>query len=209
MNPRTRCRRAPRFTLTAAISAPERVSRHGRFHKVRVDEYERLAGVLDDPRVELIDGYLVKKMGKKPPYIWAVGSVFDAIARVLPVGWSIRKEDPVRIPDFDEPEPDAAVVRGARDDCRSRLPVPADVALLVEAADRSLATDRGPKRAAYARANIPVYWIVNLNDRQVEIYSDPSAGGYQSAEVFVPGQHVPVKLAGIEVGRIKVTDILP
>jgi Uma2 family endonuclease len=174
-----------------------------------VDEYERLAGMLDDPRVELIDGYLVKKMGKKPPHIWAVGSVLDATASVLPAGWSVRKEDPVRIPDFDEPEPDVAVVRGSRDDYCSRLPEPADVALLVEAADRSLATDRGPKRAAYARACIPVYWIVNLNDRQVEVYSDPGADGYRSAEVFAPGQEVPVIIAGIEVGRIKVADILP
>jgi Uma2 family endonuclease len=174
-----------------------------------VDEYERLAGMLDDPRVELIDGYLVKKIGKKPPHIWAVGSVLDATGSVLPAGWSVGKEDPVRIPDFDEPEPDVAVVKGSRDDYRSRLPEPADVALLVEAADRSLSTDRGPKRAAYARACIPVYWIVNLNDRQVEVYSDPSADSYRSAEVFLPGQEVPVIIAGIEVGRINVADILP
>jgi Uma2 family endonuclease len=174
-----------------------------------VDEYERLAGILDDPRIELIDGYLVKKMGKKPPHIWSVGSVFDAIAGLLPVGWSTRKENPVRIPEFDEPEPDVAAVRGSREDYRSRLPEPTDVALLVEVADRSLPIDRGPKRAAYARAIVPVYWIVNLNDRQVEVYSDPSADGYRSAEVFGPGEAVPVMIAGIEAGRIKVSDILP
>jgi Uma2 family endonuclease len=179
------------------------------FYRMTVDEYERLAGMLDDPRVELIDGYLVKKMGKKPPHIRVVGSVLDATAGVLPGGWSLRKEDPVRIPEFDGPEPDVAVVRGSRDDYRGRLPEPDDVALLVEAADRSLATDRGPKRAAYARARIPVYWVVNLNDRQIEVYSDPSADGYRSAEVFVPGQEVPVIIARIEVGRIKLTDILP
>jgi len=174
-----------------------------------VDEYERLAGLLDDPRVELIDGYLVKKMSKKPPRIWAVGSVLDATTRLLPSGWSSRKEDPVRIPDFDEPEPDVAIVQGSRDDYRGRIPGPNDVALLVEVADTSLAIDRGQKRSAYARGGIPVYWIVNLNDRQVEVYSDPAEDGYRSGEVFRPGDEVPVVIAGFEAGRIKVSDILP
>ncbi len=165
--------------------------------------------MLDDPRVELINGYLVKKMSKKPPHIWAVGSVLDATTRVLPSGWSTRKEDPVRIPEFDEPEPDVAIVRGSRDDYRGRIPGPEDVALLVEVADTSLPMDQGQKRFAYARGRIPVYWIVNLNDRQVEVYSAPADDGYGSVEVFRPGDAVPVVIAGVEAGRIKVSDLLP
>ncbi|MGO9914709.1 MAG: Uma2 family endonuclease [Isosphaeraceae bacterium] len=179
------------------------------FYRITVDEYERLAGLLDDPRVELINGYLVKKMSKKPPHIWAVGSVLDATTRVLPSGWSTRKEDPVRIPEFDEPEPDVAIVRGSRDDYRGRIPGPEDVALLVEVADTSLPMDQGQKRFAYARGRIPVYWIVNLNDRQVEVYSAPADDGYGSVEVFRPGDAVPVVIAGVEAGRIKVSDLLP
>jgi Uma2 family endonuclease len=110
---------------------------------------------------------------------------------------------------LDEPEPDVAVVCGSRDDYRGRLPEPDDVALLVEVADTSLSFDRGPKRAAYARGGITFYWIVNLNDRQVEVYSDPAADGYRSIEVLGPGEEVPVVIAGVEVGRIKVSDILP
>ncbi|MGO9465358.1 MAG: Uma2 family endonuclease [Isosphaeraceae bacterium] len=179
------------------------------FYRITVDEYERLAGLLDDPRVELINGYLVKKMSKKPPHIWAVGSVLDATTRVLPSGWSTRMEDPVRIPEFDEPEPDVAIVRGSRDDYRGRIPGPEDVALLVEVADTSLPMDQGQKRFAYARGRIPVYWIVNLNDRQVEVYSAPADDGYGSVEVFRPGDAVPVVIAGVEAGRIKVSDLLP
>ncbi len=179
------------------------------FYRITVDEYERLAGLLDDPRVELINGYLVKQMSKKPPHIWAVGSVLDATTRVLPSGWSTRMEDPVRIPEFDEPEPDVAIVRGSRDDYRGRIPGPEDVALLVEVADTSLPMDQGQKRFAYARGRIPVYWIVNLNDRQVEVYSAPADDGYGSVEVFRPGDAVPVVIAGVEAGRIKVSDLLP
>jgi Uma2 family endonuclease len=176
-----------------------------------VDEYERLAeaDVLNDPRVELLGGLLVKKMTQKPPHTWAVEGAHDQLGRALPGGWFIREEKPVRIPQFDEPEPDLAVVRGARDEYRDRHAGPADLALLVEIADATLAYDRGEKRAVYARARIPVYWVVNLVDRQVEVFSRPSARGYRSSQIFKPGQEIPVVIAGSEVGRIRVASILP
>ncbi len=152
-------------------------------YRMTVDEYERMAdaGILDDDRVELIDGYLVKKMGKRPPHVWSVDASEAQLKALLPEGWYLRKESPVRILDFDEPEPDLAMVRGSRDAYRTRHPEPADVALLVEVSDRTLARDRGKKRAASARGRIPVYWIINLVDRQVEVYSGPRAGGYRAS----------------------------
>jgi Uma2 family endonuclease len=102
-----------------------------------------------------------------------------------------------------------AIVRGTRDDYRTRLPTPEDVALLVEAAESSLAIDRGPKCSAFARAGIPVYWIINLVDRQVEVYSNPAPDGYRLRQVFLPGSDIPVVIAGIEVGRIAAADLLP
>ena len=178
-------------------------------YRFTVDEYERMAGTLDDPRVELLDGYLVKKMSKKPPHIWSVRSVLDALDEMLPTRWSWRKEDPVRIPDFDEPEPDVAVVRGSKNDYERRIPEPCDVALVVEVAESTLDRDQGRKFLAYAKADIPVYWIVNLVDRQVEVYTDPTPEGYQSRVDYKPGQDFPVIIEGIEVGRIRVDDILP
>ena len=179
-------------------------------YRMTVDEYERLAeaSILDDDRVELIDGYLVRKMPKKPPHVWAVDAILEALRATLP-GWWCRKEDPVRIPNFDEPEPDVAVVRGSRDDYGDRIPGPKDVALIVEVSESTLVRDRGKKRAAYARGRIPVYWIINLVDRQVEVYSRPSARGYRSSRVYKPGQNIPVVIAGSRVGRIAVADILP
>lgn len=179
-------------------------------YRLTVYEYERLveAGVLDDPRVELIDGYLVKKMGKNPPHIWVVDRVLEML-KPLTSGWWCRKEDPVRIPDFDEPEPDVAVVRGSRDDYRDRLPEPKDIALAVEVAETTLDRDRGKKCDAYATARIPVYWIINLVDRRVEVYTDPGPAGYDSCQFFTAGEEVPVVVAGAIVGRIAVSDILP
>ncbi len=178
-------------------------------YRMTVDEYERIGGLLDDPRVELIDGHLVKKMSKKPPHISTVKALYRILSKVLPRGWTWQKEDPVRIPDVHEPEPDIAILRGSDDDYRDRIPDQKDVTLLVEVADTTLDRDRGPKLLAYANAGIPVYWIVNLVDRQVEVYSDPASDGYQSSRIFPPGQDIPIVIEGVEVGRIAVADILP
>jgi Uma2 family endonuclease len=180
-------------------------------YRMSVDEYERLAeaDVLSDRRVELIGGYLVRKMTTKPPHALAVDAARERLERVLPTGWDIREKKPLRIPDFDEPEPDLAVVAGTRDDYCIRHPVPGDIALLVEVSDSSLGWDRGAKMAAYARGGIPVYWIVNLVDRQVEVHSSPSPDGYQNHEIHRPGEELPVVVAGVGAGRIAVADILP
>ncbi|MGO9917286.1 MAG: Uma2 family endonuclease [Isosphaeraceae bacterium] len=177
-------------------------------YRITVDQYERMTDVLNDARVELIDGYLVKKMSKKPPHIWTVTAVRRALAALLPPGWSWRKEDPVRIPDFDEPEPDVAIVRGTDEDYRNRIPEPNDVALLVEVTETTQDRDRCEKLAAYARGRIPVYWIVDLIARRVEVYTEPAPDGYARREDFASGSDVPVMIDGVEVGRIAVAAIL-
>jgi Uma2 family endonuclease len=182
-------------------------------HRITVDEYERIAaaGALQEPaRIELIDGYMVDKMPKKPEHVYATKQTLRALDRRLPAGWTSQKEDPVRIPAFDEPEPDVAIVRGSDTDYRHRIPTPADVALLVEVSDSTLSLDRSLKLAAYARDGIPVYWIVNLVDRQVEVYTRPTkAGRYRSRQVYKSGQQVPVAIAGQALPPIAVDDILP
>jgi Uma2 family endonuclease len=166
-------------------------------YRLSVHKYERLvaAGVLNDERVELIDGYLVSKIEKNPPHIWAVDQLLDMLKPLTP-GWWCRKEDPVRIPDFDEPEPDVVVVRGSRDDYRDRIPEPNDFALVVQVADSTLDRDQGKKWDAYAHGRIAVYWIVNLVHRRVEVYTDPGPAGYDSCQFFTTGQEVPVVIDG-------------
>ena len=102
------------------------------------------------------------------------------------------------------------VVRGADADYRHRIPTPADVALLVEVSESTLGQDRGVKRTAYARDGIAVYWIVNLVDRQVEVYTRPvKEGRYRSRKDYKLGQQVPVVIAGQPLPPIAVDDILP
>jgi Uma2 family endonuclease len=181
-------------------------------HRITVDEYERIiaAGALEDPsRVELIDGYMVDKMGKNAGHRYATKETLKALDARLPPGWTSQKEEPVRIPTYDEPEPDIAIIRGTDADYRQRIPTAADVGLLVEVSETTLSQDRGKKRSAYAKARIPVYWIVNLVERQVEVYTRPAKGRYQSRVDFKPGQQVPVTVGGQQLRPIPVDAILP
>jgi len=180
--------------------------------RITVDEYERIieAGVLEDPsRVELIDGYMVNKMGKKAEHSYATLQTTKALAARLPDGWSPRPEQPVRIPDYDEPEPDVSVVRGSDVDYEHRIPTAADVVLVVEVSDTTLKLDRSKRLPIYARSKIPVYWIVNLVDRQVEVYSRPGKNGYRSHRIFTSGEQVPVTIGGQELPPIPVESLLP
>jgi Uma2 family endonuclease len=180
-------------------------------YRMNVHEYERIvaAGALDDDRLELIDGYMVKKMPKNPPHSWSTKALLKRLEGLLKPGWTWRLEQPVRIPEFNEPEPDIAIVRGTDDDYKYHTPGPLDVVLLVEVSESTLVRDQGEKLLAYAQAGIAVYWIVNLVDRQVEVYTGPGPSGYRTREDFHAGQAVPVVIDGHEVGRIAVADILP
>ena len=68
--------------------------------------------------------------------------------------------------------------------------------------------DRGDKWLAYARAGIPVHWIVNIVERRIEVYTDPRQTGYQTCEVFTTGQTAAVVINGQQVGEIAVDDVL-
>ena len=112
-----------------------------------------------------------------------------------------------------EPEPDVAVIRGDLDEYEHSHPGPQDVALVVEVADASLDRDRSIKKQVYARAGIPVYWIVNLPERRIEVYTAPSGpaetSDYRQHENYAAGSEVPLIVEGREVGRVPVAAVLP
>jgi Uma2 family endonuclease len=179
--------------------------------RMSIDQYERLIGsgvFTKRDRLQLVDGILVAKMVQNPPHSVADLLCGKALARVIPPGWHIRPDKPVRLPPDGEPEPDQCVVRGEERDFSARHPGAGEVGLLVEIADTSLAADRMMART-FSAGGIAVYWIVNLGESQIEVYTDPTADGYATMRVYRVGEDVPVVLDGTEVGRIAVTDVLP
>lgn len=170
------------------------------------------SGILteDDP-VELLEGWLVIKLAKNPRHTLATQLTSDALNAVLPDGWFINVQEPITTRDS-EPEPDIAIIRGTRRDYAERHPHPGEIAFVVEVADSSLQRDRTSKLRLYAFAEIPRYWILNLTDRQLEVYSSPIADGeqatYQQQQIYKLSETVPVIVDGRDITRLTVHDLL-
>ncbi len=182
--------------------------------RLSVEQYHEMiaAGILtDDDPVELLEGWLITKMPKKPKHSHATNFLGDEIREILPQGWFLRIQEPITMNDS-EPEPDVIVIRGSRADDEERHPKPSDVALVVEVSDATLQRDRTLKLRIYAAARIPVYWILNLQDRQLEIYTDPTGLGaqasYRRRDIFAESDDAPVMIEGREVGRVKVSALV-
>jgi Uma2 family endonuclease len=197
-------------TMPPAAAMPAWIP--SRLYRMTVEQYEAMAAsgaIPTSHRVHLINGFLVEKMTQKPPHVIADDLCGRELARVLP-GWYIRAAKPIRLSgQASEPEPDRCIVRGTILDYAERHPGPDDIALVVEVADVSLADDRKLAAEVYGPAGIPVYWIVDVNGRRVEVHTGPGPQGYGPPAIFAEGQSIPVVIDGREVGRIAVADILP
>ena len=181
-------------------------------YRLSIAQYEAMvaSGVFTKrDRLHLINGFLVAKMTEYPPHAAACEGVRQAIRPLLPPGWHVRSDKPLKIPNcISVPEPDVVVARGTWRDYNQRHPEPSQAPLVVEVSSSSLLEDRR-MALVYGRGGVAVYWIVNLIDRQVEVHTDPGPDGYRTVQVFSSDQAVPLFLEGTELGRITVTDILP
>jgi hypothetical protein len=180
-----------------------------------VDEYHQLiqAGILteDDP-VELLEGWIVPKMPRGPAHDTAIELTNEALRSRLPTGWRVRVQSAITTIDS-EPEPDLAIVRGSIRNNLGRHPGPEDIGVAIEVVDASLGRDRKDKGRLFARAGIVCYWIVNLTDRLVEVYTDPSGAdanaGYRQRRDYGIDDAVPLVLDGQERAQIPVAEMLP
>jgi Uma2 family endonuclease len=177
-----------------------------------IEKYEAMvaSGVFSKhDRFHLINGLLVAKMAEYPPHKFACDALRFALESLLPAGWYLRIDKPLRIPTrASEPEPDLVVARGSSRDFAEQHPEPSQVPFVVEVASSSLSQDRGMIRV-YGGGGVATHWIVNLIGRKVKVYKVASPDGYQTCEDYEDGQQVRFILDGVERGRIGVTDILP
>jgi Uma2 family endonuclease len=178
------------------------------------DEYYRLAELnfFQGRRVELIEGQVIDMAAMKSPHAIAIDLIDAALKPIFQEGYYIRQQKPFVISDISEPEPDLAVVPGSIRDYANAHPTQA--VLIVEVADTSLHYDRKVKGSLYAKAGIAEYWIVNLNNRQLEVYLDPNVDNaaeygfsYCTKHEYPSGQIVS-PVAGLP-GVIAVDDLLP
>jgi Uma2 family endonuclease len=185
------------------------------FRRFTVPEYHKLIeiGMLtEDDRVELLEGYLVEKMPHDPIHDGTLQKINRRLLRAIPNGWDLRIQMVATLGQS-EPEPDGALVRDDSSGYMTRHPGPADFGIVIEVSNTTLDSDRTDKLAIYARARLPVYWIVNLIDMQIEVYEQPSgptvSPDYATRNTYKPGDAVPLVLDGNAVGTIPVSDLLP
>lgn len=183
--------------------------------RITVAEYHALIsdGTLgENDRVELLEGRIVPKMTHNPPHDGTIQIISKRLRRFLPPQWDLRIQSAISTPDS-EPEPDLAIVRDREQDYLVRHPDSRDIGLLIEVAESSLDQDRLEKKQIYARAGIGTYWIVNLVESRVEVFTEPSGPaadpGYRNRTVFEGEELVSLTLDGCEVARIRAADLLP
>jgi Uma2 family endonuclease len=153
-------------------------------YKLTVDDYHRMGetGILnEDSRVELIEGELIE-MAPIGSQHASVVSILMALLVPQCAGLAIvSTQNSVQLSQHNEPQPDLMLLKPRTDWYRYALPTAADVLLVIEVADTTLAQDRKFKSLLYARHGIPEYWVVNLVDGLLEIYQEPSSDGYRRA----------------------------
>ena len=149
-----------------------------------VDEYHRMseAGILSESdRVELIEGEIVKMSPIGKHHAACVKRLNSVLNRRAGDYAIVSVQDPIRLDDYSEPEPDIALLNPRDDFYAQELPTVKDVLLVIEVADSSVEYDRDIKLPLYAKAGIPETWIVNVRDDRIETYSQPANGVYKRA----------------------------
>jgi Uma2 family endonuclease len=179
-------------------------------YALTVDQYHQMVaeGILPEGEpFELIHGQVTRKdrsatgedvMTVGEHHIWCVKRLAKLGPEFERLGCHLQTQQPVSLPPFNEPEPDAAIVIGNEDRYLEQKPVARDVTCVIEVSDSSLNYDRTVKLPIYADSGIPVYFIVNLKDRVIEVYSEPEvgAGRYAKDERLSGAQLVRLPAAG-------------
>lgn len=168
-----------------------------RLKRLTVQDYHRMSelGILDpDERTELIAGQIVLTASKGTSHVLTLRLLAIELETLLhhrPV--FVSTQDPIRLDNYSEPEPDLTIVRGTIQDYAEHHPRPNEVCLIVEVADSTLKQDCEIKDKLYAQAGIADYWVVDLKNRQLHIFRHPTPTGYTSHLILTePNQISPL-----------------
>jgi Uma2 family endonuclease len=168
-----------------------------------VEEYHRMgeAGIFaEGDRVELIEGEILKMSPIGRRHAACVKRINEQLINLLRGRAIVSVQDPILLDDYSEPQPDIAIVKRRNDFYAQALPATADVLLVIEVADTSLAYDRDIKLPAYARSAIPEVWIVDLAAQAVEVHADPVNGVYRNVRSYRRGDTItPVHFSNLAI----------
>jgi Uma2 family endonuclease len=165
-------------------------------------EYHRLAevGILrEDDRVELLEGEIFEMSPISSRHASCVTRLNHLLQDQAKGRAIVSVQNPIRLSDYSEPQPDVALLVPRTDFYRDALPTPRDVLLVIEVCETSGEFDRHVKLPLYAKAGIPEVWIVDLSREQIEVYRDPKPEGYQQSRIVGRGQTLTAQLLALEL----------
>ncbi|KAB8332666.1 Uma2 family endonuclease [Scytonema tolypothrichoides VB-61278] len=180
-----------------------------------IEEYHRLIEIgflTETDKIELIRGEFIQKTPKGTPHIFCTTRLYRQLNRLLGDQAVIRGQDPIILSNQSEPEPDVVIARGTDEDYLPHHPYPEDILLVIEISDSTLTYDQTTKLILYAEAGISDYWIVNLQARQLERYSQPYQNiqgefNYLSKQISLANQSV--SIPGFEDALLDLSRIFP
>jgi Uma2 family endonuclease len=169
-------------------------------------------GFFQDQRVELIDGEILEMASQKNFHLAGITLSADAFRIAFGPGYWVREQGSLDLSPLSIPDPDIAVVPGTARQASTKNPTSA--LLITEVSDTTLSYDRGRKACLYAAAGISDYWIINLVQRQLEVYRNPvpdnsSHFGWRYADMVILGPNDFVSPLAAPHAQIAVADLLP
>ncbi len=170
-------------------------------YKWTVDRYHAAieAGLLDDQPVELLQGNIVVMSPEREPHACYSSAGAEYLRQLLCDRASVRKTKPVTLPDQSEPIPDLAIVQAPLRRYIDHHPYPKDIFWLVEYSDTTLAKDLNEKKQVYAAAGIEEYWVVDLKNKQLQVFRDLTNGEYRTQLSLKEGSIWPISFQDVVV----------
>ena len=160
-------------------------------------EYDRLVelGYFEDEKLELLRGMLVAKSPQDYEHSDVITRLTMLLAPALAGKALVRIQLPLAVSEDSEPEPDVAIVAAP-----GRRSHPHKALLVIEVSGSSLRKDRGVKLSLYAESGVPEYWLIDLTQATIEVFTGPAKLGYRRSVVYGPGGKIsPSKLRGLTV----------
>ncbi|MBA4124284.1 MAG: Uma2 family endonuclease [Acidobacteria bacterium] len=177
--------------------------------RFRAEDFRKMTevGILpEESGWEIIDGYLIDKISIGSKHAGTVKKLNRKLSLIVADKAIISIQDPIHIDEYNEPEPDIALLDPRRDFYAESHPTPKEVLLLIKVSDSTIEYDRDIKKTLYAEAGIAEFWLVNLKENTVEGYSSPKNGNYRLAEILESGETI--KAGTIENLELKIEEIL-
>lgn len=190
--------------ITTSNPPNDLILKRFRFSREDYHLLEKVGLLTEDSPVELINGEIIEMSPINSLHAGTVKRLLRFLSNALTDQYLIGAQDPIDLGEYSEPEPDLSILKYREDTYINSHPGATDILLLIEVADSSLEKDRTVKLPLYAQADIPETWIVNLKDKQIEVYGGPKDGTYHKQSIYQMGDILTHEL----IGEMPVKDML-